>query len=45
MALARYARQSLLQWADVPVTYIRRSFERLARMIEREGASAGEHSE
>lgn len=36
LALARYARQSLLQWADVRVTRIHRWYVRLVDMIGEE---------
>lgn len=38
MALARYGRQDLHKWADVPVPEIRRWYMRLANLLERESA-------
>ena len=36
MALARYGRQSLLQWDDVPVSEIRFWYDRLKELFENE---------
>lgn len=38
MALARYGRQSVLQWGDVDVQDIRKWYERLRKLLERENA-------
>jgi hypothetical protein len=42
MALARYARQSLLQWAEVEVTEIAGWYSTLKEVLDNEGAVQGE---
>lgn len=41
MALARYAKQSLLQWDDVEVFEIASAYERLSKLFNNEGAVEG----
>ena len=42
MYLARYARQCVLQWDDVPVRYMEELLEALVEIIKREHASSTE---
>lgn len=42
VALARYGRQSLMQWDDVDVAEIRRWYELLVELVREEGGSPSE---
>ena len=38
--LARYGRQSMLQWDDVPVTYMNQLYDALIDMMKAEGVKS-----